>query len=548
MSPIRAAAPARRAIGGYHRRVPGEQESTHELELRDYLRVLRRRKGVIAVSTLLVLGVALAFSLLQTPVYAGKAEMLLQPRMTDSIFDPQTGQTAFDRERAVRTELRVIESEPVREAVRQKLGAAPDVSASPQGETDVVQVRAESTDARRAAEVANAYANAYIDFRRKQAVDDLLNAAEQIQAKVSDLQGQIDALPAGPQKDAYISQQSLFKQKLDQVQVDATLKTGGAQLVTPASVPASPFKPKPVRTGVLATGVGLFFGVAVAFLVDYLDDSIKNKEEVERIAPGLPVIGLIPADLTWTAEDQPKVVSADEPNSPAAEAYRTLRTSLQFLAMESPIRTLEVTSAGPKEGKTTTLANLAVALARAGQRVIVVCCDLRRPRVHEFFGLDNAIGLTSVLLGKVPLSAAIQPVPNQARLSVLASGPLPPNPSELLSSRRTVDVLTSLQSEADIVLIDAPPVLPVTDALVLSGRVDATLVICVAGATTRKELSRTMELLNQVDAPVVGTVLNGVTAESGYGYYDGYYRYEREPRREAAAGVPGTRPEPAAKP
>ncbi len=524
--------------------MPAEQDAPRELELRDYLRVLRRRKGVIAISTLLVLGVALAFSLLQTPVYAGKAEILLQPRTTDSLFDAETGQTAIDRERSVRTELRVIESEPVRELVRGRIGAAPDVSAAPQGQTDVVQVRAESTDAKRAAEVANAYANAYIEFRRKQAVDDLVNAAQQIQGKVDDLQRQVDALPAGAQKDALISQQSLFKQKLDQVQVDAALKTGGAQLVTPASVPASPFKPKPFRTGLLATGVGLIFGVAVAFLVDYLDDSVKNKEEVERLVPGVPVIGLIPAIVGWTAEDEAKVVSLEEPKSPAAEAYRTLRTSIQFLALESPMRTLQVTSPGPREGKTTTLANLGVALARAGQRVIIVCCDLRRPRVHEFFGLENTTGLTSVLLGKVPLSAALQPAPGQARLSVLASGPLPPNPSELLSSRRTVDVFTSLQAEADIVLIDAPPVLPVTDALVLSGRVDATLVVCVAGATTRKDLSRTIELLTQVDAPVVGAVLNGVTADAGYGYYDGYYRYESDPARGTARGEPGESREP----
>jgi capsular exopolysaccharide synthesis family protein len=201
------------------------------------------------------------------------------------------------------------------------------------------------------------------------------------------------------------------------------------------------------------------------------------------------------------------------------------------------MRTLQVTSANAREGKTTTLANLAVALARSGQSVVVVCCDLRRPRVHEFFGLDNEIGFTSVLLGKVPLARAVQDVPAQTRLSLLASGPLPPNPSELLSSKRTVEVLGSLQAEFDIVLIDSPPVLPVTDALVLSGRVDATLLIGVAGATTRKEATRAVELLRQVDAPLVGSVLNGVDVEGGYGYNDQYYRYEN----------PGGRREPAEK-
>src|SRR5215213_1650129 len=204
------------------------------------------------------------------------------------------------------------------------------------------------------------------------------------------------------------------------------------------------------------------------------------------------------------------------------------------MGLDQPMRTIQVTSANPQEGKTTTLANLAVALARSGSTVAIVCCDLRRPRVHEFFGLNNDVGFTSVLLGKVGLAGAMQEVPDQARLSLLASGPLPPNPSELLSSRRTVEVLGSLQAEYDIVLIDAPPVLPVTDALVLSGRVDATLLVAVAGATTRKEGARAVELLRQVDAPLVGAVLNGVDSEGSYGYAYQSYRYEPVGRREPA--------------
>ena len=499
-------------------------DPTVETELRDYLRVLRRRKGTIILTTVLVVAVALATAFLQTPVYEGTAEILLQARTTDTLFDPSTGQR-LDRARIVHTEIRILESQPVRDAVRRELRAAPDVSASPAGDTDVIEVRAQSTDARRAAAVANAYARAYIDFRRTQAVDDVLAAAQQIQAKVNDLQKQVDALPAGSQKDALVDQQALFKQRLDQLQVDAALKTGGAQLVTQASTSASPVKPKPVRNGVLALILGLVIGTGLAFLVEYLDDSLKTKEDLRRVAPDVPVVGLIPAVASWKSTDEPRVVSLAEPKAAASEAYRTVRTSIQFLALDRPIRTLQVTSPSAQEGKTTTLSNLAVALARAGQRVVVVCCDLRRPRVHEFFGLDNTVGFTSVLLGKVPVRSALQPVPAQSRLSLLSSGPLPPNPSELLSSNRAVEVLTSLQAEADIVLVDSPPVLPVTDALVLSGRVDATLLVCVAGATTRKDAARAVELLQQIDAPLVGTVLNGVTGEGAYGYDYGY-RYE----------------------
>jgi capsular exopolysaccharide synthesis family protein len=159
-----------------------------------------------------------------------------------------------------------------------------------------------------------------------------------------------------------------------------------------------------------------------------------------------------------------------------------------------------------------------LALARAGQRVVMIDCDLRRPRVHEFFGLPNEVGLTSVLLGEVSLSQAVHEVPEERYLMCLASGLLPPNPSELLASKRTVQVLTALQAESDIVLIDCPPVLPVTDAAVLSARVDATLLVATARVTTRRDFGRAMELLRQVEAPLVGAVLNGVTEEGAYGY------------------------------
>jgi non-specific protein-tyrosine kinase len=257
---------------------------------------------------------------------------------------------------------------------------------------------------------------------------------------------------------------------------------------------------------------------------------VKSKDDLER-ASGLQTLALIPAVEGWRDRDEARLVSVAEPTSPPAESYRTLRTSIQFLGLERPLRTLQVTSPAAGEGKTTTLANLAVALARAGQQVVVACCDLRRPRVHEFFGLSNGIGFTNVLLGEAPLSAVLQPVEGVERLAVLASGPLPPNPSELLASRRTADVLAALAGGADVVLVDSPPVLPVTDAAVLAGQVDATVLVATVGDTTRREVARAVEVLRQVGAPLVGTVLNGVPTEGGYGYsYDGYGYYAADAR------------------
>jgi len=509
---------------------------------------MRRRKLPIIAVTIFVVVISVAASYVQTPVYSATAQVLLQARSTEFLFDPSGGIRA-DPARAVQDEILVIKSEPVRAAVRAKLGSAPPVSAKPVGTTNAIDVTAESTVPAQAAAVANAYVTSYIEYRRKQVVDDTLAASQQIQTKISDLQKQIDtATPA--QKESLVNAQALFKQKLDELQVGSAIRTSGAQLVTSAPVPVSPVRPTPKRNAIVATIAGLLLGVGIAFLIDYLDDSLKNKEDLASATSGLPVIGLIPVVSDWRSQEEAQVVSLSAPKSPAAEAYRTLRTAVQFIGLEHPTKTLQITSAGPQEGKTTTLANLAVALARAGQEVVVVCCDLRRPRIHDFYGLDNAAGFTSVLLGKVSLTGAIQKVPGQPRVSLLASGPLPPNPSELLSSRRTVEVLSLLRAQFDFVLIDSPPVLPVTDALVISGLVDATLLVSVARGTTRKEAARAVELLKQVDAPLIGSVLNGVRSDSSYGYGYGYQYYQSEPSSNGDSGrrPPSTRIDVAADP
>ena len=532
------------------------QEESSELDLRDFLRVIRRRRWLVLLACVATVATALGASFVQTPRYEATAHLLVQTQGQDSLFNPVTGQR-IDPERAVQSEILVVKSEPVRDLVRRQLGTAPDIEAGVIAETDGIEITARDADPRRAAEVANAYGRAYIDFRRTQGVEALLAAGKEIQGKVAELQGQIDGLngqidrmspqqratdgqPLQAKRDALLQQQALFKQKLDQLQVDTSLKGGGALLLSPASVPGSPASPRPVRNGLSAAVVGLLLGVGLALLREHLDDSIKGKEDVDRVVGGLPVLGLIPSVRAWKDRSTPVVAARTEPTSPAAEAYRALRTSVQFLGFERPMRLVQLTSPSSSEGKTTTLANLAVTLAGAHQRVTVVCCDLRRPRIHEFFGLSNKIGFTSVLMGDRPLSDAVQAVPGVPGLQLLASGPIPPNPSELLASRRAAEVLTALQAESDIVLLDCPPVLPVTDAALLSGQVDATLLVATARATTRRSLARSLELLRQVGAPLMGVVLNGVTSEAGYGYGYGYgYAYGPASNGDRPQPVPG---------
>ena len=397
--------------------------------------------------------------------------------------------------------------------------------------------------------MANAYASAYIQFVQTQNLNSTLAAASQIQSKVDDLQRQIDAISSkvaaaaaanpkdqsteanlGPQRDNLVAQQGLFKQQLAELQVNSSLATTASQLLTPAVAPKTPISPKPVRNAILGFAVGLLFGVATAFVLDYLDDTVRSREDVQRAAHGLSDLGLIPRVLGWRPEDGPQIISLDQPMSPAAEAYRTLRTSIQFVGLDLATHVLQVTSATAEEGKTTTLANLGVALASAGERVCLCCCDLRRPRIHEFFGLSNSVGFTTVILGQASLSAAVQPVADVDGLSVLASGALPLNPSELLGSPRAKEVLRALAELYDYVLLDCPPVLPVTDATVLADVSDATILVVGVGDSARREVSRAVEILQHVKAPLIGTVLNGVSPDGADGYYRYYHYYRSEPR------------------
>lgn len=212
------------------------------------------------------------------------------------------------------------------------------------------------------------------------------------------------------------------------------------------------------------------------------------------------------------------LIALRDPRSPAAEAYRTLRTNIQFSSLDKPLRTLLATSTAPDEGKSTTLANLAVTIAQSEQRVILVDCDLRRPTLHTLFGLPNDVGLTTMILAQDD-----QPIPLQETgvpgLSLLASGPLPPRPADILGSRRMEAVIGRLRAEADIVLFDTPPVVAVTDAAVLATKVDGVLLVFQAGKTSRDRARQARQVIEKVKATIIGVVLNNAQIEQGYGYY-----------------------------
>ncbi len=495
-----------------------------ELDLRRYLGVLRRRAALIAVVVLGLVASALALSFLQTPIYEGEARVVLQPASRTSLFGSEMT-AGVDPDLLVETEIEVIKSDPVRAEVQERLGPVREVEAERVGESLMIELRGRSTNPEQAAAVTNAYATAYIEFRRRQAANEMLAVGQEIQAKISELQRQIETLDPGTEterRDLLVAQQGRFKERLDEIEVEASLESGGARPVSAASVPEAPVKPSPARNGLLAAVAGLVLGVSLAGFVEYLDDSVKTKDDLVRLTD-VPLLGVVPVIVNWRTYRFPsQLVAANDPTSPAGEAYRGLRTSVQLLGIERPARSVQFTSAVPGEGKTTTVANLAVSMAATGQRVLVMDCDLRRPRLQDLFGVPNNVGISSVLAGQLSLSDAIQSAPGQDGLHVLTAGPIPPDPAELLGSRRASELVFSGKSEFDMVLIDSSPVLPVTDAVLLAGWVDATVLVVTPGVTRRKHLQGAIEMLRRVDAPLVGTVLNQATPEAGFGYPYGY--------------------------
>ena len=526
-----------------------------ESDLRTHLLVVRRRwKVVVAVALVAVLA-ALGLALRQEATYQVDAEVLIRQRDPASLLRSNAAGNANDAARALNNEVKLFESGTVVAAVEAAYDgplAAAGVRATVSSDaSDVLEVSLTASDPVEAAELLNLYVDVFVDVRRAQRTDELLAVGTEIQAKIdeltaelvelrqplTDLERRLESDPGDPtllaqradledtlaaQLSALEGQQAFYQSQIEDLELTAGIaQTGGAQVLSAAVVPDHPVGPTPTRDAALALVLGLTLGLGIAFLLDSLDERIRSPKDLEQVTGGLPTLALIPeAD---DKGDVQHIATRDDPRGVQAEAFRALRTAVKFAALDRPVRVLQVTSASQGEGKTTTVVNLAMALAQGGDRVAVVCCDLRRPRLQERFGEVLTPGLTDVLLGDRVLSDALRR--NEPNVLVLPAGTPPPNPSELLASNKAAAVIRALSEEFDVVLIDSTPVLPVTDALVVSRLVDATIVVADSRSTARKALQRTLQLLGQVSAPVLGVVLNGIPegAEGSYGY-----RYEAD--------------------
>lgn len=535
------------------------------MELRDYLRVVAARKWIIIQAVAVVAAVALVGSVAQAPVYEAETEILIKQRSGGAnLFGDLLGDFTWQPERRIQTQVELVKLRPVAETVvkRLNLKESPDavlakLKVEPLGQTDLVRVRASDRDPKRAADIANAASEAYVALSRDYNQGSLKLAADAVAAKLEETRRELfdvarqitqrqsakRTVPEELKAQLQVGT-GLFvtlSEKYEQLAITQTLEQGVGQIVSRAVTPVAPVRPRPVLNTILGLVVGLVLGFGGALLAEYLDNTIKTPEDVERYY-GLATLSRVPTFEAGSKQEFELALLKD-PSSASAEAYRALRTALEYLNFDGSLKTILVTSAAPREGKSTTLANLAVAIAQTGKRVLVIEGDFRRPTVHRFFGVNNDVGLSDVLTGRASLRAAIQgcSVPN---LGILPCGALPPNPSELLGSATMRSILESAASVADLILIDSPPVLAVTDCAVLAPLVDGLLMVSLAGASTREGAQRAMDVLRRSETRLLGVVLNGLAPAEHYGYYyyyDYYRAAETPPQADEAAERPSGR-------
>jgi len=470
------------------------------VELRDYIRILRKSWVLIVLLTLVAVGAASTYSILQTPEYSATAKVFVSTQSTGSTSELVQG-SSFTVQR-VKTYSDLVNTPIVLLPVIGSLNLevtsdalAKKVAASAPLDTSIIGVTVTDTNPVRAAETANAIS------------ESLTNVVADIET------------PAGP----------------DAV---SPVKLTPAQQATVPSVPVSPNVPLNIALGAL---VGLALGVGIAVLRETLETRIRNQRDVEQVTD-TPILGGIVFDSK--AQERPLIVHVD-PRSPRAESFRTLRSNLQYLDVERTDRAFVVTSSIEAEGKSTTGANLAIALADSGSRVLLVDADLRRPKIADYMGIEGAVGLTDVLIGKAELKDVIQPW-GRAQLFVLPAGHIPPNPSELLGSARMTHIIAEFNRAFDVVIFDSPPLLPVTDAAVLAKNVGGAIIVVAAGRTHKNQLQGALAALSNVGASVSGLVLTMLPTKGpdayGYGNYGYGYGYGSDLETEVEAkGKGGSR-------
>jgi polysaccharide biosynthesis transport protein len=506
------------------------------VDLRDQLAVLRRRWPTIVLSTLLVTAAAVGLALSQTPRYTATSQLLVSSVSSGERQEPvlEPGE--------ISTQVEVLTSQPVATRVIRGLDLderAPelmdDVTVEQLGDTRVLNVSVERSSARRAQQIANAFATGYLAYRNMTAQREAAASTQAVTQQIEQLRAQLDGIEDAladaegaeqarlqADREALLVQITQAQSQLLETPTDFTGATAG-QVLVPATRPTSPSEPDILRTVLLGLAIGLLVGVGGAFVRDHLDDAVRDEARL-RQALHRPVLGRIPQTR---AAQRPGLATFRDPDGPISEAFRALASSVRFLIAAStdsanrPAPVLLVTSPHPGEGKSTVAANLAVAAARFGLRVVLVDADLRKPTLAESLGLGTPPGLSDTLAGHHTLDDVLIPELHEG-LTVLTAGSVAPNPAELLASTATRALLGDIRARSDLVVLDSPPLLGVADALQLVPHTDLVLLVSRHASTRTRSLQRVAELIRQVGGEISGVVYNSVPSGrtdvmSGYG-------------------------------
>jgi non-specific protein-tyrosine kinase len=511
-----------------------------EINLKEYIYLFWSWSWLILLAGLVAGVITYIVSINTIPIYETSTRLLVSdpPALRSQEYTGiVTGQTT------TRTYAQMLVDRPVLEGViaHLQLAMTPEdlketVTVEPVRDTQLLVITVQNPDPVLAANITNTIAAVFIDRIRVLQSQRYAATQESLGQQIQEMERQIDETNQAIASETDASQLSQLQARLteyrslysqlvtnfEEVRLAEAQNSTNVVVSEPASVPSLPVSPRTTRNTLLAAAVGMALAAAAVFSLDSLDDTIKNPDEV-RQRFNLLILGMIASHET---QDE-KPISLYKPRSPAAEAFRALRTNITYAAVDTPLRRILITSATPQEGKTTVSSNLAVVLAQGEKKVILVDADLRRPQVHRKFGLGNIVGLSELFLMMRPLVSLPRGVIQSSEapgLDVVTSGKLPPNPAELLTSHKMTQFLEVLSKEYDLIVIDTPPVLTVTDAAALASRVDGVILVAKPGITKLSAFKQTVEQMRAIGARILGVVLNEVNPTSRkYGYY--YNRY-----------------------
>ena len=520
------------------------------MELKQYVSALWRWSWLIALATIIA-AVSSYWATSQMPRVYKTTTTLMVGQVIQST-NP-TGQDFWTSEQLAESYVQLVRRQPILQATIDALGLdmwwgslAGRVNAYALARTQLLQISVADTDPQRAKIIADELARQLIlrsptpsDTEQEEHRQFVSQQLTDLKAEIEETEDQIDELE---QKLAVETSARGIQDIQNQiVALQMKINTwqgnyaslldfyGGSRInylsvVEPAIVPTTPFSPKTKSNVLVAATIGFVLAAGAAFLLEYLDDTIKTDEDVERVLQ-TSTLGAI-ARIQPIKEPGDHLIARNHPRAPISEAYRVLRTNLQFSNLSNPASTVLVTSAGPREGKTTTAANLAITMAQAGKRVVLADTDLRRPAMHNFFGVPNDQGLTSLLLDEGLELDDVLADSGVEGLRVLTSGPLPPNPADLLGSPQMERLIQRIRDQSEVVIFDSPPILAVADASILGAQCDGTLLVVDTGKTRSDVAKRGKETLDKIGVNLLGVVLNKLSRRRGGGYYDYYYSTE----------------------